>query len=87
MADFIHQEGNLQSGSVVSVTLDQQANVLLLDDLNFMNYRSGRQFRYFGGLATESPFNISVPRTDHWHIVIDLGGASGNVRYSVNVLN
>lgn len=68
------------SGDVVEVTLDQQANVLLLDSGDYSSYKSGRRFRYIGGLAEHSPYRIPVPSNGSWYTVVDLGGRSGTVR-------
>ena len=67
-------------------TLDKQANVRLLDDANFSLYQSGKQHRYFGGLAKNSPIRIAAPHTGHWHVVVDLGGYAGTVSASARVL-
>jgi hypothetical protein len=83
---FLHSELDLTLGNVVEVTLDKQANVMLLDSTNFHAYQSGRGFEYFGGLATRSPFTVTAPRTGRWHLVIDLGGGSGTLRHSIRVL-
>lgn len=85
--DFVHYDLHQRSrGEVVEVTLDHAANVLLLDSSNFSSYRNGRRYNYYGGHVTRSPYRVAVPRSGHWHLVIDLGGYSGRVRSSVNVL-
>ena len=77
--------GQVKRGSVVIVTLDKQANVLLMDSSNYTNYKSGRRSSYYGGLMKRSPAQIPVPRDGHWFVAIDLGGRSGNVRHGVRV--
>lgn len=77
--------GQLKRGSTVVVTLNKQANVLLLDRSNYSSYVSGRQHRYFGGLMTRSPARIPVPSDGHWFIAVDLGGGSGTIRSGVSV--
>jgi hypothetical protein len=84
--NFLHYDLNLASNDVVVVTLDKQANVQLMDDANFSNYRSGHRFTYSGGLFKTSPARLRAPHAGHWHLVIDLGGYSGTVRASVNVV-
>ena len=84
--NFLHYEFDLSSDDVVEVTLDKQANVLLMDDPNFAAYRSGRQHHYYGGLAKSSPVRLAPPHAGHWHVVIDLGGYAGTVQASVRVL-
>lgn len=86
--DFVHYDLNQLRGSeVVEVTLDSAANVRLLDSLNFRGYREGRQYTFYGGYVAQSPYRIQVPRSGVWHLVIDLGGYSGQVRSGVRVLS
>ncbi len=82
---YVHYQFSADGGSVVRVDIDRQANVLLLDDINYQGYRSGRSFTYYGGLQLASPARIIVPRSGHWHVAIDLAGRSGNIRSSISV--
>jgi len=84
---FLHRDFMGGSETVAKVTLDSQANVLLLDDNNFSSYRSGSSFQYRGGLAKRSPVLLSPPYHDHWHVVVDLGGYTGTVRAAIEILN
>jgi hypothetical protein len=83
--NFLHYDLNLGSSDVVVVTLDKQANVQLMDDANFSNYKRGQRFTYYGGRATTSPARVRPPRAGRWHLAIDLGGHSGTVRASVRI--
>lgn len=83
---FLHSEFTIGSDSVVQITLDKQANVRLLDDTNFSNYRSGRSYRFIGGRAMRSPVRLSPPHYGRWHVVVDLGGQGGGVRASIGLL-
>lgn len=79
--------GNLQKGQIVEVTLKgSAANVRLVDSPNFQSYKNGRRHKYYGGYVTHSPYRISVPNSGHWYVAIDLGGYSGRISSSVNVL-
>ncbi len=84
--NFLQYEFDLGTGDVVEVTLDKQANVRLLDPTNFSAYKDGRQHRYYGGLAKQSPIRVAAPHAGHWHLVVDLGGYAGTVRASATVL-
>jgi hypothetical protein len=84
--DFLHSEFHGGPGDVAVVTLDGQANVLLLDDQNFRAYRRGATYRYVGGLAKQSPVRLSPSHHGHWHVVVDLGGYAGTVRAGVRIL-
>tara|TARA_R110000868_G_scaffold320692_3_gene581620 strand:- start:1613 stop:1870 length:258 start_codon:yes stop_codon:yes gene_type:complete len=83
---FLHYNMNLEAGDCVQVSLDKQANVRLLDDINYQHYRKGGKHKYYGGLATNSPYTVSPPHSGHWHLVVDLGGYSGSVTASVNII-
>ena len=84
---FLHNDlGHLDGGCVVEVTLDEAANVKLMDSANLSSYRAGRGHEYFGGHASRSPFRVPVPRSGHWHLAIDLGGYVGSVRAGVRVV-
>lgn len=84
--DFLHSDYHGGPDHVAMVTLDGQANVMLLDDCNFNAYRRGGAYRYTGGLAKQSPVRLSPPHEGHWHIVVDLGGYAGQVRAGVHIL-
>ena len=76
-----------KSGEIVELTLSgSAANVFLVDYSNFQSYKSGRQYRYYGGHATRSPVRLSIPSSGHWYLVIDLGGYTGTVRHSMRIL-
>jgi hypothetical protein len=84
---LMYDLGSRSRGASVRVTLSgNAANVMLLDDLSLSNYRSGRPFQYFGGHATRSPVVLTVPHAAHWHVVVDMGGARGEVSASVEVV-
>ncbi|MGN9161235.1 DUF1883 domain-containing protein [Clostridium sulfidigenes] len=85
--NFKYGDGNYNEGDVIVVKLDKQANVILLDPTNFSNFKNGRKYSYYGGLAKVSPFEIIVPRTGHWYLVVNLGGYAGTVNYSVSVIS
>lgn len=88
MNKFLHTDlGNLEKGRVVEIVLKgNAANVQLLDNTNFNNYRNGRRYRYIGGLAKKSPIHLAVPHSGHWHVAIDMNGLGGTVNAAVNVL-
>jgi len=85
---FQHYDiGYRKAGETVEVILsDTAANVQLMDSSSFQNYRSGRQYRYQDGYAKRSPVHLTIPNSGHWHVAIDLGGYTGTVRSSVNVI-
>ena len=86
--NFTHYSlGHLERGSVVEVTLQgSAANVRLMDSSNFNSYKSGRQHRYHGGLAKQSPVRLTVPSTGTWHATVDMQGLRGTVRSGIRVI-
>ena len=82
---FLHYEFKIGSEDTVEVELDSQANVFLVDDHNFSDFKAGRAYKYYGGLAEKSPVYLSPPNSGHWHLVIDLGGYAGSVNASVRL--
>lgn len=79
--------GSRKSGEVIQVNLSgSAANVRLMDSSNFQNYKSGRQHRYFGGLATKSPVRLQIPHLGTWYVTVDMQGLSGTVRSSIDFL-
>lgn len=85
---FIHHDlGQRRRGEIVEVTLSgNAANVQLVDSANLTSYRAGRQYRYYGGHVRKSPVQLAIPSNGHWHVVVDLGGHSGGIRSSAQVL-
>ena len=84
--NFLHSEFQGGRDDIVLVTLDKQANVMLLDDSSFAAYRQGRAFNYYGGWMTRSPVRLVPPHQGHWNVVVDLGGNSGTIRASVRIV-
>ena len=82
---FLHTDFTGGPDNVVVVTLDGQANVMLLDDREFSAYRTGGRFSYRGGWATQSPVQLRPPSYGHWHVVVDLGGRAGQVRAGIRI--
>ena len=84
--NFLQYDLQLAPNDVVEVTLDKQANVRLLDAVNFAKYKRSEQHSYHGGLAKVSPLRIKAPHAGHWYLVIDLGGYAGTVRASIRTI-
>lgn len=85
---FIHSDlGTVTKGSTVIARLSgTEANVMLLDDMNFARYKRRDRHDYYGGHFRSSPATISVPSTGRWTVVVDLGGYSGHVEAEISVI-
>lgn len=84
---FTHYDlGYKQRGEIVEIILSgSAANVRLMDSSNFSNYRNGRQHRYYGGLAKQSPIRLAIPNSGNWHVTVDMQGLVGTVRSSIRM--
>jgi DNA-binding helix-hairpin-helix protein with protein kinase domain len=85
---FVHHDLGFQAGgAVVEVALSgSAANVRLMDSANFSAYRSGRQHRFYGGLAKQSPVRLQVPHAGNWHVAVDMQGLRGTARSAARVV-
>jgi hypothetical protein len=84
--EYLRYDLRLAETDIVEVTLDRQANVRLLDAQNFALFANSQAHRFHGGLAKKSPLRLRAPSAGSWHLVIDLGGYTGQVRASVRTL-
>lgn len=87
MSDHLHKRLFLKHGDVVEINSDTQANVLLLDDSEYENYKAGDSYRYYGGFFKSFPARLAPPNSGYWNVVLDLGGGSGTVRNSMKVIS
>jgi len=87
MADHLHKRLFLKDGDAVEVDSDTQANVVLMDDSEYSNYKAGRSHRYYGGFFTAFPATLAPPPWGYWNVVLDLGGGRANVRHSMRVVS
>lgn len=79
--------GQKSGGEIVEITLSgSAANVRLMDSSNFSSYKSGRQHRYIGGLAKQSPVRLKIPHSGHWYVTVDLAGLQGTVRSGTRII-
>src|SRR6266511_2925007 len=82
----VHDLWRQRRGAVAVVTLSgNAANVRLMDAHNFSSYKSGRQHRGIGGLATRSPVRLAIPSDGNWYVTVDLQGLRGTVRSGVHL--
>jgi len=87
MQFIVHDLGNRQSGEIVEITLSgSAANVRLMDSSNLSAYKNGKQHRYYGGLAKQSPIHLQIPSSGHWYVTVDMQGLQGSVRSSARIL-
>ncbi|CAG1016020.1 hypothetical protein ANAEL_05442 [Anaerolineales bacterium] len=82
-----HDLGYRRGGEIVEIILSgSAANVRLMDSSNLSSYKNGRQHRYYGGLAKQSPVRLQIPHSGTWYVTVDMQGLRGSVRSSVRIL-
>jgi hypothetical protein len=79
--------GYQERGQIVEITLSgSAANVRLMDSSNYQNYKNGRDHRYYGGLAKQSPIRLPIPNSGYWYVTVDLQGLVGSTNSSIRIL-
>ncbi len=58
---------------VAEVMLNQAAYVYLVNAQGYQNYLSGGDFSYHGGYASQSPYYVGIPASNHWYVIVDNG--------------
>ena len=85
--NYLHSEVVVGESNSIRVDLaGSEANVMVMDDYDFGQYKSGRQHRYFGGHYKQSPAIIRPPSPGRWHVTVDTGGFAGRVNARVTVI-
>jgi len=82
----LHKRTHLSKGDVAIVNCSHQCNVMLMTDLNYSSYQSGRRFEFYGGHYSRLPARIAAPSTGYWNVVLDLGGGSARITHSITFL-
>ena len=76
--------GQQPAGTIVEIVLSCINNIRLMDHDNFNLYADSKNCKFIGGRAEKSPARLTIPKTGHWHIVVDKTGfealANSNVR-------
>src|SRR5437763_378177 len=81
--DHLHWEFAASPRDTLEITVDQMANVLLMDDANYQKYCQGQQHACYGGMVEKSPVVLKPYGKRRWHVVVDMGRSGGKVSASV----
>jgi hypothetical protein len=65
MSEHLCKRLFVQDRDVVEVESDTKAHVLLMDDCDYSNYKSGQSYQYYGGFFTHFPARLVPPRTGY----------------------
>ena len=84
---FLHYVADAGPSDLVEVRLSGPANVFLLDPLNYQRYRRRENYIYHGGHFEGPEAKLRPPFKTQWHIVVDQGGAPGELDASVRIVS
>ncbi|MDB0401990.1 DUF1883 domain-containing protein [Clostridioides difficile] len=84
--EYSYSKINLKKGDIVEVNLEKQANVILLDHINYVKFKNQKNYDYYGGFAKKNPCRMRVPNTGVWYLVVNQDGNSGIVNFSINTI-
>ena len=79
--------GVVPIGKTIEVKLSNSAIVRIMDQYNYAEYKSGADHHFIGGYIKGSTCRAVIPCTEHWYVVVDIGGYSGSLVSSVRVLS
>ena len=85
MKYWFHDVGIVEQGKIIEVTLDQAANIRIMDEDNYNNFKNRQSYSAIIYFITTSPFKIKLPRSAHWYVVVDPEDQPGSVVSSVKV--
>ncbi len=77
---------DIREGVVIEISLSAVANVRLMTHADFDLFRNARQHKFLGGVAKQTPIRLTIPKSAHWHVVIDTEGHAGKVESSIRVV-
>ena len=83
--EFIHKREYLETGDVVVLEIDTSCRFLVMDDASLDALKRGRRFQSVGGHVSSEKSEITIPRSGYWNIVIDTGGDTRNIRYTISL--
>lgn len=82
-----HEPISLNSGQGVAFHLNAPANVMLLTEDNFRSYLRGHLYKFYGGLARNSPFVVYPTRPGNYHVVVVPRVRHGRLEYSKSIVD
>lgn len=84
----LHYEIETGPGDIIQVHLSgNAANVLIMDDLSYQNYKQGLPYDYYGGYYTKTPVRIKPKVYGPLNVVVNLGGLPGSVNVIVQIVH
>jgi len=83
-----HDIGIIEEGHAVEIVLDYATTVLVMDQTNYVAYKSNSsQYRAISKYVTFLPYIVRLPRTTRWFVVVESKGQVGEVNSIVYIHN
>ena len=83
--NFLHWKIPGNPGDLIVVKMNTPAFVRLLDPLNFERYQKLGKFEGTGGWSEATEVVFDLPYKGTFHLVIDQGGAKGDLKATVDI--
>jgi hypothetical protein len=84
--NYLHYKFKADPNNDVKVTLNQKANVFLLDTADYYKYRLGKSYRPTAEYTDVTSLHVKVPHKSTWHILIEHGDYfKGTIKATVDV--
>ncbi|MBN1798426.1 MAG: DUF1883 domain-containing protein [Spirochaetales bacterium] len=85
--NYLHYKFKADPNNEVKVTLNQKANVFLLDTASYYKYRLGKAYEPTAAYNDVTSIHIKVPHKSNWHLLIEHSDAfKGIIRALVDVI-
>lgn len=77
---------DIKAGVVIEIALSAIANVRLMSHADFDLFKNGRKHQFLGGVAKKSPIRLTIPKSAHWHVIVDMEGHPGKADSSIRIV-
>ena len=79
--NFKYWKFNLSAGQLVTMTVETQCDVYLVDESNLSSLRNGGRFTHYGGAQKMKQVRLVAPHSGTWNVVL-MPYPGTSVRYS-----
>ena len=83
--EFIHYQVRVFPHNKITVTVDKQANIKLLNNIMYERYRSGKNVKASLEFLDSGSTSFKVPYKGEWHIIVEHGNYQGEITARVDV--
>ncbi len=85
--NYLHYKFKADPHNEVKVTLNQKANVFLLDTASYYKYRLAKPYQPTAEYNDVTSIHIKVPHKSNWHLLIEHSESfTGTIKAVVDVI-